>query len=58
MFKRGRRPRWVDGSQQCSFCEKPHADFAALIAGPGVCICNEGVVRCNAVLELKRTPSH
>lgn len=37
---------------RCSFCGKPQDRVARLIAGPGVCICNECVEICRAVLEL------
>ena len=36
---------------RCSFCGKPQDRVARLIAGPGVCICNECVEICRAVLE-------
>lgn len=35
----------------CSFCLKPEAEVTALIAGPGVCICNECVALCQQVMR-------
>ena len=40
-----------DNEVRCSFCGKPQDRVARLIAGPGVCICNECVEICRAVLE-------
>lgn len=36
---------------RCSFCGKPQNQVQRLIAGPGVCICNECVELCLSVLE-------
>ena len=36
---------------RCSFCGKPQDKVQRMIAGPGVCICNECVELCQAVLE-------
>ena len=36
---------------RCSFCGKPQEKVDRMIAGPGVCICNECVELCQAVLE-------
>lgn len=35
----------------CSFCEKKQKEVVKLIAGPNVCICNDCVEICNAILE-------
>ena len=40
-----------------SFCGKPQDRVARLIAGPGVCICNECVEICRAVLEDEDIPA-
>ncbi len=37
----------------CSFCLKPDSEVATLIAGPGVCICDECVTLCQKVMETK-----
>jgi len=42
---------------RCSFCGKPQDRVARLIAGPGVCICNECVEICRAVLEDEGVPA-
>ena len=34
----------------CSFCLKPEPEVTALIAGPGVCICDECVALCQQVM--------
>ena len=36
---------------RCSFCGKQQAQVQRLIAGPGVCICNECVELCQSVLD-------
>ena len=36
---------------RCSFCGKMQNQVQRLIAGPGVCICNECVELCQSVLE-------
>ena len=36
---------------RCSFCGKPQDRVQRMIAGPGVCICNECVELCQAVLD-------
>jgi hypothetical protein len=38
---------------RCTFCGKPSAEVAKLIAGPGVYICNECVGLCNDILALQ-----
>ena len=35
----------------CSFCGKPQSEARKIIAGPGVCICDECVSLCNDVIE-------
>lgn len=42
---------------RCSFCGKMQDQVERLIAGPGVCICNECVELCQTVLE-EETPVH
>jgi len=37
-------------SLRCSFCDKPREQVRRLIAGKGVCICNECVGLCNDLL--------
>ncbi len=37
----------------CSFCAKPNTQVAALVAGPGVYICNECVALCQQVIDAK-----
>ena len=37
----------------CSFCAKPNTAVAALVAGPGVYICNECVALCQQVIDAK-----
>jgi ATP-dependent Clp protease ATP-binding subunit ClpX len=36
---------------RCSFCGKPQEVVSRMIAGPGVCICNECIELCVSVLE-------
>ncbi len=36
---------------RCSFCNKTQENVNRLIAGPGVCICNECVELCTGILE-------
>lgn len=40
----------------CSFCLKPNTEVAALVAGPGVYICDECVALCQQVIETKVDP--
>jgi len=35
----------------CSFCLKPSDNVAKLVAGPGVCICNECVDLCRQIIS-------
>jgi hypothetical protein len=37
----------------CSFCGKPNTAVAALVAGPGVYICDECVALCQEVIDAK-----
>jgi len=37
----------------CSFCGKPNTEVAALVAGPGVYICDECVALCQQVIAAK-----
>jgi hypothetical protein len=55
VFKRRRRPKWVNGTLRCSFCGKPRAEVKTLIGGPGVCICDECVGLCNDIVDKERT---
>jgi len=36
---------------RCSFCGKPQDQVLRMIAGPGVCICNECIELCQTVLD-------
>ena len=36
---------------RCSFCGKTQSQVQRMIAGPGVCICNECVDLCQSVLD-------
>lgn len=36
----------------CSFCLKPNAEVAKLVAGPGVYICDECVALCAQIIEM------
>lgn len=38
----------------CSFCRKPDNEVAALVAGPGVYICDECIALCVQVIAEKR----
>jgi hypothetical protein len=40
----------------CSFCLKAHTDVGALVAGPGVYICDECVALCSQILASKPAP--
>jgi hypothetical protein len=57
MRKHRRTPKWVDDSLRCSFCGKLKEQVGKLIAGPGICICDECVGQCNDIIEKDRTPS-
>ena len=35
----------------CSFCGKQQDEVKRLVAGPGVCICDECVTLCQAVID-------
>jgi hypothetical protein len=37
----------------CSFCLKPKTEVGTLVAGPGVCICDECVALCASIIENK-----
>ena len=39
------------GALYCSFCGKTEDQVEQLITGPGVCICNECVMLCDAMLN-------
>lgn len=43
-------------SLRCSFCLKPEAEVARIIAGPGSYICNECVARCVEILDEDMLP--
>lgn len=45
----------TDHEAQCSFCKKPRAEVRALVAGPGVSICDDCVALCNEILAEART---
>jgi hypothetical protein len=40
----------MDDSLRCSFCGRPSADVARLIAGPGVYICDGCIAQCDTIL--------
>jgi hypothetical protein len=40
----------------CSFCAKPNTEVAALVAGPGVYICNECVALSQQVIDADAEP--
>jgi len=40
----------------CSFCSKDKGSVARLVAGPGVCICNECIDQCTQTLATKAMP--
>lgn len=46
-IKRGSRERELS----CSFCGKPQSEAKKLVAGPGVCICDECVELCISILD-------
>ena len=39
-----------------SFCGKPTDAVERLIAGPGICICDECIALCNDILGREQTP--
>ena len=41
----------------CSFCAKPNTQVAALVAGPGVYICDECVALCQQVIDAGAKPA-
>ncbi len=57
VFNRHRKPKWVDRSQRCVFCGKRKDQVDKLVAGPGVCICNECVRLCIDIPDKEATPS-
>ena len=40
-----------DRDLYCSFCGKPQSEATRLIAGPGVCICDECIELCLSILN-------
>lgn len=44
-------PAQAPAKPYCSFCVKSADEVAKLIAGAGVCICDECVRKCNVILE-------
>ena len=40
----------------CSFCEKTQKQVKTLVAGPGVCICDECISMCNDIMVEKVRP--
>ena len=36
---------------RCSFCGKPQNQVGRLVAGPGVCICDECIGLCVSIIE-------
>jgi len=41
----------------CSFCLKPSTEVSRLVAGPGVCICNECVALCAQLVDGPPSPA-
>jgi ATP-dependent Clp protease ATP-binding subunit ClpX len=39
----------------CTFCTKPSGDVERIVAGPGVCICNECIGLCNELIALPKS---
>ena len=52
-IKRGSRERELS----CSFCGKPQSEAKKLVAGPGVCICDECVELCISILDKDPNPN-
>ena len=44
-------PKIDDKMLRCSFCGKYQDEVERMIAGPGVCICNECIDLCQEVLD-------
>ena len=42
----------------CSFCGKTQEQVSRMVAGPGVCICNECVELCKSIIDDGEIPSH
>ncbi|HAM01176.1 MAG TPA: hypothetical protein DCQ30_02960 [Acidimicrobiaceae bacterium] len=56
-WRLNRRWRAKRRAVSCSFCGKPQADVAKVIAGPcGVYICNECIALCNDILAENLAP--
>ena len=53
MARRNRRN--LADRRRCSFCNKDERQTEKLIAGPGVCICDECIELCNEILEEERS---
>jgi len=41
----------------CSFCGKPHGEVRKLIAGPGVCICDNCINVCKSIIDKELSPA-
>ena len=41
----------------CSFCGKPHGEVRKLIAGPGVCICDNCINVCKSIVDKELNPT-
>ena len=41
----------------CSFCGKPHGEVRKLIAGPGVCICDNCINVCKSIIDKELSPT-
>ena len=39
------------GQLNCSFCGKPKDQVRRLVAGPGVCICDECIELCKEIVD-------
>ena len=45
----------------CAFCGKSQAEVAVLVAGPGVCLCDECIMVCKELVDAavgERTEAH
>ena len=41
----------------CSFCGKTQDQVSRMVAGPGVCICNECIELCKSIIDDGEIPS-
>lgn len=50
-FRKERKVNMANKNIKCSFCGKSQEGVDRIIAGPGVCICNECIKVCSNILE-------